>query len=835
MANPLIRKRTIQHPGFEFFETDMSIYREYVQDTSALVVGFFSKGPILVPEKLTNLNDYTIYFGTPESEAEIYAYKGIESVLNSGGTVTALRLPYDNTTAEFDDTGAHSKYKAIIGNFQKSFTQPKNLVGAYENSDVVFQNIVLSSEVLRQDDITSIVGGTSDNDFAIINKYNDIVTEKGEEIFVTVLGIGNAIEEQGLDVETAEWPDPATIHTTAAFYEAYHITIASEEDGADFGVTFTAESLPEGAPKTFVNDEGLVVTNHVIAYDPAKDTLLVPGLIAKNPAKPTSGLYSKKYAIVSDGNESGTLFSRERLKWESSGNLADNGVMLTVGDDYPDTLPAWFPTIPTFTAEDENTYIDPRKDDIITVIVSKVKPSSLEAGKSNIIMLESFSGSIFKGSIDQISQESNYIGDIINENSNYISFYGKKSYEGYDKETNAIYVTDQVPLRLSWAEGSKPKAVVEINDSGEETVTVAELDPIGLEKRLWKNDSREFAGANYAKTIIRQALKKVQNNIMYLYRDAYDFGLSSVIAYSSASTGLYEPQNTNVTEIDQPGFLGATAWKKVVLEFARHCQYNHKLSMFHADSPRKLVLNGNLSRCDDLYQDQLDTVFTAKKIQAISIKDNTYMEQNCQWWEIVDEFNKTMMWAPNSIFQARNITWNDINGQVWDAPAGHEYGVVRDATRAAFNPESELMDRLYLNCINYGVTWPDGVMTIEGQKTAYSEISTLNRINARRLLIWLERYAQMVSANYIYQPNIPGIRDEFVSELETEFKRCHVFGGLYGFRIVCDDTNNPGEVIDRNELRVAIMVQVTKTIEFILANFIITKTGVNLEEVSPVF
>ena len=171
----------------------------------------------------------------------------------------------------------------------------------------------------------------------------------------------------------------------------------------------------------------------------------------------------------------------------------------------------------------------------------------------------------------------------------------------------------------------------------------------------------------------------------------------------------------------------------------------------------------------------------------------------------------------------------------WDAPAGHRYGVVKNIARTAFNPETEIQDRLYTNCINYAITWPDAVTTIEGQKTAYSEISTLNRVNARRLLIWLERWSQTVSADYIYEPNTAEVREKFVAALEEEFKRCFTLGGLYGYRIVCDATNNPGEVIDRNELRVAIMVQISKTVEFILANFIITKTGVNLEEISPVF
>lgn len=766
MGNPVIRKRTIQHPGFEFFETDMSIYKEYVQNNDALIVGFFSRGPIMTPVSIKNLNDYSVYFGTPESEAEIYFYKGIEAILDAGGTVTALRLPYDNTTCGITAEGPAPQYRALKGRFTESVIQPKDISSAYEGG-TKFKNIEFTRHEIDQSDIIKIVGGTSDADFVIINKFNDIVTTRGEEIFVTVLGAGNAIREQGLNVE---------------------------ED-----------------------------------YENETFNLMTPLVISE--------------ALENKGQ---TLVSRERIKWESNGELAEDGTMLTVADSYAESLPAWFPAIPTYMTADDTVFIDPRKDDVITVIVSKIKPSVLESGKSNIVILETFSGSIFKGSVDQVSNESNYIGDIINSSSNFITFYGKPKYDEYNIEEDTILVSNQIPYRFSWKDGSSVSAICQyvsetvneytgVKEDGHYEITNVSENEVSLKKAILKAENN---GLDYVKDVVRLALKKVANNVKYVYRDVYDCGLSSIITFREADeTGdyVYNPTRTVATETTSPSFLKSSEWKKVVLEFARHCQFKHKLSMFHADSPRKLVLNGNLSRADDLFQDQDTVVFTPKKIQTISIKDNTYMSQNAQWYEVSDEFNKTMMWIPNSIRLAGDITNNDINGNVWDAPAGHRYGVVKNIARAAFNPETEIQDRLYTNCINYAITWPDTVTTIEGQKTSYSEISTLNRINARRLLIWLERWSQTVSADYIYEPNTSEVREKFVAALEEEFKRCFTLGGLYGYRIVCDATNNPGEVIDRNELRVAIMVQITKTIEFILANFIITKTGVNLEEISPVF
>ena len=127
--------------------------------------------------------------------------------------------------------------------------------------------------------------------------------------------------------------------------------------------------------------------------------------------------------------------------------------------------------------------------------------------------------------------------------------------------------------------------------------------------------------------------------------------------------------------------------------------------------------------------------------------------------------------------------------------------------------------------------WPNGTTTIEGQKTQLIDVSALNRINVRRLMIYLERYAQSVSVKYLYQPNTSFTREHIVNDLDSEFSRIKSIGGLYSYRIVCNSENNPPQVIDNNELRISILLQPAKTLEFIVAQFVITKTGVNLEEV----
>lgn len=861
-----LRKRTIQHPGFEFFETDLSKYRQYEQDTDALIVGYFAKGPINTPVAIKNLNDYSVYFGTPESEAEVYFYKGIEAVLTAGGTVTAVRLPYDNTTSAVTSEGPVVQYKVLTGSFAEDDedTQPvpEELSRAYKG-EVTFKNIEFKQKVIDQAELTSIIGGTSNDDFAIVNKYNDAVTPKGNEIFVTVLGAGNAMKYQGLDVEIGvakkyltEGPNVAVVYdTTSEVVKDEYGDVVKDAFGRDTYSKAVVDPENAGQDKYVkvktIRDDYTGITTYEITNEPAFEVDAAGNFVYYKvdkdgkitDEKPTTPVYPSLYkggsgkAFTVKENANGALFSRDSLKWQSSGDIDELGNLLTVADSFDSSIASWFPTIPTYaevTEEGDKIYIDPRKDDQILVIVSKIKPSTLESGKFNIEIAETFSGSIFKGSIDPISNESNYIGDIINNSSSYISFYGKERYDGYNKEEDTIYVQGLEALRFSWADGCAA-----IKDSPDTTTS--------LKKVFVKAEKAE--DIDYVKSVLQPALKKTKNSIQFLYRDVYDCGLSSVIAYMEAATQgdvnnglankpgdlIYKPALTNPTETTSSSFINASKWRKVVYAFARHCQYNHKLSMFHADGPRKLCLNGNLSRADDLFQDQMDVVFTAKKVQSVAIKDNTYCQVNTNWYEIQDEFNKTMMWLPNSVILAGDITYNDIYSNVWEAPAGRVNGLVKNVVRPAFNPEYETMDRLYLNCLNYATKWPTGEITVEGQKTSYAEESALNRINVRRLLIWLERWTQKVAANYQYVPNNSDNRSAFQAEVEQEFSRIFTLGGLNAYRVVCDENNNPGEIQDRNEMRITCMVQPTRTTEFIIANFMITKTGVNLEELSPVF
>ena len=892
----MLKNRTIQHPGFEYFETENYNFSSQSNTKSeAMAVGYCAQGPIGEPVRISSISQFINIFGKPENDQEFYLYKGVESVVSKARSIVIIRMPYDNSlsniikTDETEVSAIKKYFKVLKGNFavaKDSTAKYNDLQTAYKNN-VTFKTIEFEPDLVSFDDIVKYNSEQFEDDFIIVNKYNEPVSKAGEEYIVSVYGTGNALRHQSLSHNVIDptpinyfkltngvssifdenqetkltyakkkvfWQTNGDVNTNdealtvadSYFNECvqYIPTISTYED-------FINENIP-GIPSATVEFYTDKMVENVVGTEEDYDTLFdnhepVKSVIinyndsdAPSFAPLTFDLNGARIEVVNVSKE--TDYENETLWYMNCeyrlNFYGDNGKLTRsyplkfiqsteYGKNYK-----WKISLKEQFARAELTeeqikqglgeyvyYVDQDVANTITVVVSKISPSNFESGRYVFEPVEVFSGSIFKGSVNRSLQQSNYIGDIINFNSNIISFYGKKEYEDYDSSKDSILVEQTTPYRFSV-----------INDG---RINTKSEDVFNLEKIIIKQKSLDN-GASLDE-VLNEMLSKVRNSIVYTYRDVYDFGLTSVLTYCSKNVATdeyyYEPSRFISTELNDTSFLNIGLWKRFVKAFTRHCQYNHKYSMFHADGPRKLVLNGNLSRTGDLKQDPLNIVITGKKAQVVSIRDSSYGETNIQWLEVYNDINYNNTWIPASIKTANSITGNDIINNVWDAPAGHRYGVISDYIRLAINPGYDMCDRLYSNCLNYSIMWPNGTTTIEGQKTQLIDVSALNRINVRRLMIYLERYAQSVSVKYLYQPNTSFTREHIVNDLDSEFSRIKSIGGLYSYRIVCNSENNPPQVIDNNELRISILLQPAKTLEFIVAQFVITKTGVNLEEV----
>ena len=171
----------------------------------------------------------------------------------------------------------------------------------------------------------------------------------------------------------------------------------------------------------------------------------------------------------------------------------------------------------------------------------------------------------------------------------------------------------------------------------------------------------------------------------------------------------------------------------------------------------------------------------------------------------------------------------DVNFNYWDAPAGLNRGMVA-ATDVAFSPTQKQAGAIYEKSLNYSINYPADGIVLEGQKTTQVKPSAFDRVNVRRLFLRLERASYKVARYFVYEGNTAYTRQRLVDALDPYFKEAKIGGGVYDYKIICDETVNTPEVIDRNELHVKIGIKPTKTAEFIMIDFIALATGGSFEE-----
>jgi len=202
------------------------------------------------------------------------------------------------------------------------------------------------------------------------------------------------------------------------------------------------------------------------------------------------------------------------------------------------------------------------------------------------------------------------------------------------------------------------------------------------------------------------------------------------------------------------------------------------------------------------------------------------------WLLFNDVFSNKPCWLPASGYVAADIALSSATSFPWSAPAGFSRGQLSNVLDIAINPTQKQRDLLYRVNINPIAYFAGDGYVIFGQKTLFNKPSAFDRINVRRLFLTLEKITLRLLKYYTFEPNTFATRARLVSALSPVFSQAKNNDGLYAYKIVCDERNNTPDVIDNNELRVAIYIQPVRTAEFILADFIATRTGADFNELT---
>lgn len=198
---------------------------------------------------------------------------------------------------------------------------------------------------------------------------------------------------------------------------------------------------------------------------------------------------------------------------------------------------------------------------------------------------------------------------------------------------------------------------------------------------------------------------------------------------------------------------------------------------------------------------------------------------------IYDRYNDTYRYVPCNGDVAGLCVQTSANSEDWFSPAGTQRGNLKNVVKLAYTPSKTDRDKLYLKRINPITSFPGQGTVLFGDKTAVSTPSAFDRINVRRLFLAVEKRVNQLAKNVLFEINDESTRSSFSNAVSSYLSEVQSKRGVVDYLVVCDETNNTADVIDRNEFVAEIYLKPSRSINFITITFVATRTGVSFSEV----
>ena len=467
---------------------------------------------------------------------------------------------------------------------------------------------------------------------------------------------------------------------------------------------------------------------------------------------------------------------------------------------------------PAIAMNAENTHFDTEHFKKIGVVVYKAYLDPAEGNKVNFIPVEAFVGSLGKDDVNPNTGASTFIDKIVNSNSEYIYFFSNCF---NTDATKKIYRDECDFLAVKPGDGGM------LGFYEEQTA-----ENISLSNSILKGMDKCF--------------DKVSNIDERDIDVVCDAGISNIAQYLKTifGTDAKRPYDLNITDdIGNPLIKmwkcksadDVKMWKQVVQKFDNFCKNVRKDCMFACDGPRPLVLQGQKKIIRESKPSNTIDADILPYLKWITGLNTNYGAGYMDWFQVADDYTGDYFWCPPSI-KAMGVYINtDLNFQYWDAPAGLNRGIVQ-ALDVAFSPTNQQAGPIYTKSWNYAIDFPNDGIVLWGQRTLQTKPSALDRVNVRRLCLRLERQVYRVGRYFLFEGNTAYTRQRLIDLLTPVFQQAKIGGGLYDYKIICDETNNTPTTIDNNELHLSIGIKPVKSIEFIICNFVILSTGGSWDE-----
>jgi hypothetical protein len=229
---------------------------------------------------------------------------------------------------------------------------------------------------------------------------------------------------------------------------------------------------------------------------------------------------------------------------------------------------------------------------------------------------------------------------------------------------------------------------------------------------------------------------------------------------------------------------------------------------------------------NNLYQ-EVDDVIAFRN----AITSSSYAVIDSGYKYMYDRYNDVYRWVPLNGDVAGLCARTDDTNDPWFSPAGFNRGLIKNVVKLAYNPSQAERDSLYKSDVNPVINVTGAGTLLYGDKTALGKPSAFDRINVRRLFIVLEKAIALAAKYTLFEFNDAFTRTQFRNLVEPYLRDVQGRRGIFDFKVVCDETNNTPEIIDRNEFVGDIYIKPARAINFIQLNFIAVRTGVAFNEI----
>jgi hypothetical protein len=422
-----------------------------------------------------------------------------------------------------------------------------------------------------------------------------------------------------------------------------------------------------------------------------------------------------------------------------------------------------------------------------------------------------------------------YIGNLFNEGVVDMLRAKPANVESYEAEgvlleNSIVFTLDDVsasvePETAVWVEGSRVAG----------TSLTAQTGSAGGFKAVLEAGFNQFVMPLFGGTDGFRITEKdpLRNSFMV---GADRFGKTNHAAYSlrRALDTIADPEVLDMNLLTVPGVTDLNVTNRAI-----------EICETRADALAIIDVPGGYEPEAESKDKEKDRVGTVKEtINAVKAREfnTSYACTYYPWVKVRDRRENGDLWMPPSVVALGTMASSQEVSAVWFAPAGfNRGGLDRGSSGLTVTEVREVLkatqrDDLYEVNINPIARFPAEGIVIFGQKTLQATPSALDRINVRRLVLFLKKQVSRIASDLLFDQNIKTTWQRFINQVNPLMDSVKAGGGLADYRVVLDETTTTPDLIDRNTMYAKIFIKPAYAIEFIAIDFVITNSGASFDD-----